>query len=676
MDLFLHDAFDVALPPASRAAFFVDGRSLKLDDVLASPELAENLAFHEAWRAAFGVRATRLDFADYCARKQQPQQQQSNWPHIQATLVECSGLRVLAPPAAQQQMLARALEAYQSVPRTPSSNRALLLAKLADRFSANSIASTTTAASFVAEYARMVLGDPNIAPLERWAGTATIAESSSPKNVAEYYARASAAATALDLPCSDPLTGFRVMQEAGEGPLSCVELLRVPLMRDGFMWRRDVGGTALQVDPWTSNAYDVGAFRVARVPAGMLLRAVPPFMYARMLLTGDFPDPGSPCDFPRMVSDAPSSSLLNNAAGMTTVVESPDATALALSLAAGAYWLPPADGLCFGAASRAPSWATPLRAAMLGAMVKHAHALAKPPPEGSPAGELLFHQLVARTAALRRLGSRVFVTAPPGQGGSVGEVVLIDDRPNVWSVMSVLVTLSSLSRPGEWSVAVFCGSERARDFFAKTLLPHVPHARIELLSAASTTVDIPFDIESHNALLKSAEFWGRVLSPRALLVQDDGVIFRRGLDDDAELMAQHMVGAPWLDVPDNRRMLEAAGVGIGLVGNGGLSLRRVDTMREICETDAATYGRRLFNSGTQPVPEDVFFSAAVERRGLSCPAAVAARFAFEESTAHATTTYGMHKPWPYVARAEYVRVLDAFLDGQIVRGARLPRGAR
>jgi hypothetical protein len=290
-------------------------------------------------------------------------------------------------------------------------------------------------------------------------------------------------------------------------------------------------------------------------------------------------------------------------------------------------------------------------------------------PAGA-SGVLLFHQTVARQASARALGSRVFITASPGAGGSVGEIVLVDDRPNVWSAMSVLCTLDALARPSEWSVAVFCGSERARDFFASVLLPHIPHARVELLreGVSPDADDQPrrFDIESHNALMKTAAFWRKIRAPMALLVQDDGSLFRRGgqpsscLDDDAEVMAQHYVGAPWLEHPANRGMLEGAGVGPGLVGNGGLSLRRVSTMIEVCESDSAAFGATLFNSNTQPVPEDVFFAAAVERRGLSCPRSVAARFAFEEQMSGAST-YGLHKPWPYVARGALIDALEAII---------------
>jgi hypothetical protein len=68
----------------------------------------------------------------------------------------------------------------------------------------------------------------------------------------------------------------------------------------------------------------------------------------------------------------------------------------------------------------------------------------------------------------------------------------------------------------------------------------------------------------------------------------------------------------------------------------------------------------------QPVPEDVFFAAAIERRAkagakrpdgtpfVACSTAVAARFAFEARMPDAAgpRPLGMHKPWAYVPRGE------------------------
>ena len=64
MDVLLHDLLDL---PSAAGAFVVDGQLL-LDDILDSPELAANLAFHEAWASVLGVRPCRAEFASFVAR--------------------------------------------------------------------------------------------------------------------------------------------------------------------------------------------------------------------------------------------------------------------------------------------------------------------------------------------------------------------------------------------------------------------------------------------------------------------------------------------------------------------------------------------------------------------------------------------------------------------------------
>lgn len=691
MDLFVGDALDDAPGRATAALSRRDlfdpyPTTLKLDRLMACPELATGLAFREAWRAAFGARPTRLDVADFRAalRASGGDAQQA----VAATLLgEGATLRTTTQQHAEQ-VVSRARAAYRDASASfgaePALLRRALLDKFADRFSAADggdagAGAGSDATSLVVAYARMAISDPLLEPLERWAASFSLSAAAAacsdlpdkyaaPRNVAEYYRRVAAAAERLGLPGRNPLTGFRVSSLSSlppsSPPLSCVELLRLPINRDGFLWRRDAGGALLQVEPGGFLDGDEGAEllralrrqgergpRVATVPAPLIVRATDGAslcLYARVALTGP------------LAKGLAGGKAVRLSPAVTGSEGSPEVVVSARPPPLPALWLPE-SGLCFGALVRAPPWACDLRAAMLSAMLAAGSPLRLPMAAASSAepqaaaGALLFHQLVARQAAARRLGSRVFITAMD-EAAAVGEVVLVDDRDNVWSTLAVLCTLDALARPQQWTVRVLCGSDRAREFFERTLKPTVPHARVEMLGAAD---GLPprgarFDIEDHNALFKSAAFWRRLRAPLALLVQDDGALFRRPecpcVDDDAELLAQHYVGAPW-DAA-GRGMLEAAGVGGSLVGNGGLSLRRVATMVEVCERDAELHGRALFNSDTQPVPEDVFFAAALERRGLSCPRPVADRFAFEMQ--HRGGCYGLHKPWPYVPFSSFL----------------------
>ena len=124
----------------------------------------------------------------------------------------------------------------------------------------------------------MAVEDPLLAPLERWANASgEDGEYAPPKNVAEYYRRVAVAAAALALPAVDPLTGMRVSGLSGllHQQFSCVEALRLPIVRDGFLWRRDIGGSILQVEP----ASDLGAHAIGRRDRGV--PELPEFTVAR-----------------------------------------------------------------------------------------------------------------------------------------------------------------------------------------------------------------------------------------------------------------------------------------------------------------------------------------------------------------------------------------------------------
>ena len=152
-------------------------------------------------------------------------------------------------------------------------------------------------------------------------------------------------------------------------------------------------------------------------------------------------------------------------------------------------------------------------------------------------------------------------------------------------------------------------------------------------------------------------------SRRVLTVQDDGMLARPGLDDDAEVLAQAFVGAPWTRADEPyRRMMEEAGVPEAFVGNGGLSLRDPSMMLEVAEAaERDGLARALFNGNLQPLPEDVMFAVGLARRGMVTPRAVAQRFAFEELPPAAEMPYGFHKPWPYMAASAAADAFDRLL---------------
>lgn len=719
MDLFMHDLFDVAVP----AERYVVGGRLQLDDVLDSPALAANLAFHQAWSAVLGMRPTRADFAAFAARAPGAPGAPPDvgalaaWGAatsgaLAASIVDGTAVRVLSNA---KQLVEKAADVYQRALASTAAGAAdaarrgrvlaLLLAKLADRFGAAAAAGGCggDVARLPAAYAALVLSDASLPRLERWACLAGVASGGAgpgapPATVGEYYERVRAAAGALGLPLRSPVTGFDVAApeaaraSLSSGALSALESVRYPLMHDLYLWRRDAGGSILLSSPGDAAGSDAIAsaagapgcpgcpepFRIRHVrgPPPALLLAALPSMYARVVVDGADADDEAAARsakaaarFADVVLARPSVSVADDWPGrLLEVAAVPGGGAAAV---AGRYWVPTADAP-FGAPERAPRWAPALASAMLQAHLLHGCALSAPGgarerPAADASGALLLHDFVARYAARRALGRRVFATAPPGQHGRTGEVVLIDSRANVWSALAVLVTLDNL-RAADWSLLVLCG-ERNEAFMREALLPHVPHARFEVLPELSGGA---LDIEAYNVLLKSAALWRRLARDgrvaRVLTVQDDGMLALPGLDDDAAMLAQDFLGAPWTRAQDAyRRLMEDAGVDAGFVGNGGLSLRNPAAMLEICEAEQARLARTLFNNNLQPLPEDVFFAVALARRGRAPPRELAARFAFEAELPGAPDAsalapaqqlpLGFHKPWPYSPAGD---VADAF----------------
>jgi hypothetical protein len=667
MDLFLSDVFDCASADAidelsARFLFFRESAThptgqqpaLRTQALLASPELASNLAFHEGWRAACGTRPTREDFVGSGG---------GSIDALQRALIAFSPIRVTTKEIAET-LLRRAVEAHgrtlaslNAASGFPSVARRLLLDKLADRFGLAECPPSLVDQPLVSAYASLVCGDPLLSPLERWYETA--ADTSAPPTVAEYYARVTAAAVRIGLPWQrSPLSGWGFPGGKTTSPrLSCVELLRLPINRDGLLARQDSGGALLLLSPFESpsSALAADGIRTAVAPASLVLASVPTILYRRIAI-----GPGH--DIAGIFIRPPGVELVflgaNDAADIRTA---------AVACPPGRAWLPPAKS--FGGAEGAsfPSWADELRSSMLGGLVRHG------PHRLSEVGELVARDFVVRFACARQLGAARYDGLAPADdvGGSVGEVVLVDDRPNVWSAMAMLVTLDNLRlRPdaGAWSASIFT-SARAAPTYRRWLAPHAPHLRVAVLED-ELPGDGKFDPEAYNALLKRASFWRRILAPRALVIQEDGMLARRGLEDDAELMAQAFVGAPWAPVVaglDNWAVLRAAGVAEGsFVGNGGFSLRSTAAMVAACEAAEKDGhgGKLLFNSDIQPQPEDVFFAAAAAKAGRACPRPVAARFSFEEELPAAGSTtapFGFHKPWAYLPMAEVAGVLRSYL---------------
>jgi hypothetical protein len=226
---------------------------------------------------------------------------------------------------------------------------------------------------------------------------------------------------------------------------------------------------------------------------------------------------------------------------------------------------------------------------------------------------------------------------------------LVDNRPNIHSVVSLIVSLYNIHNQD--ADIVVMTSSGSVPFYAR----YFPSAKI-ITSNAIMNKNGKFNIEQDvNNVMKDASTW-RALKDmgytRCITIQDDGFLIRQGVE---QFLHYDYVGAPWLPIP----VLVDAGVSSHMVGNGGLSLRNVALMLDITSADT-TCKHTLFNNNLQVIPEDVYFSIEVQKQKGRIPdTATASRFAMEQI--YDTNSVGMHKPWAYLGTSEIRLYLYASL---------------
>lgn len=274
------------------------------------------------------------------------------------------------------------------------------------------------------------------------------------------------------------------------------------------------------------------------------------------------------------------------------------------------------------------------------------------------------HDLLNRTWNLRNH------TKKEGSVLPLYSVVVIDNRQECsLSLMSLLMALYNIRTDDprcEWCVHIFCGysnryhvREQVEVFLADSPPSHLRITELEELSVQNR-----FDIDNYSTLLKSSHFWSHLsYCEKCLMIQNDGMIVKPGVE---RWMHQYdYVGAPWLA---GQVSLEKF-TNPHLVGNGGISVRSVRAMYEICRNEeegapGLSLRRELFLGGAQPVPEDVFFSRGIYLSGdryRIAPREEAERFSSEQY-AHPLGTIAFHKPWPYHSLTDTKRLFEKFLS--------------
>ena len=190
-------------------------------------------------------------------------------------------------------------------------------------------------------------------------------------------------------------------------------------------------------------------------------------------------------------------------------------------------------------------------------------------------------------------------------------VILVDNRPNIFSVISLYITMSNI-RSALWTPVVVCNKDNMA-FFKRFFGDKVEYV---------TKFKMPtkkFAIDTYNYLLKDPQFWNAFSQyKKALFVQDDGMVVMKGLEN--EFLDYDYVGAPWrkdwATQNPNKFLIEQ--VNPQLVGNGGVSLRDIKHMKFICEK-YRHLSKSLHYDMIQQSPEDVMFCRFGVQEGLKMP---------------------------------------------------------
>jgi hypothetical protein len=210
--------------------------------------------------------------------------------------------------------------------------------------------------------------------------------------------------------------------------------------------------------------------------------------------------------------------------------------------------------------------------------------------------------------------------------------LLIDNRPNILSIFSVLITMCNLNE--SWTCVVYT-SEKGYQYY-KDHLGDIADVFVHKMLHTKK-----FHIDTYNMFLTSEELWDSLEKyDKCLTIQDDGIIVRKGIE---AFLPFDYVGAPWLDGPGNEYLKQH--VNSDLVGNGGLSLRTISLMKRISK-EFQKEKKTLFFNNLNNVPEDVYFCRYAKKLNANMPtSAQAAAFSSEEIIN--TSSLGMHKVWAY-----------------------------
>lgn len=182
----------------------------------------------------------------------------------------------------------------------------------------------------------------------------------------------------------------------------------------------------------------------------------------------------------------------------------------------------------------------------------------------------------------------------------------------------------------EWEIIIFHGIQN-EDYIDELFRSELKDF-IHRLNKIKLNVE-NLSINQYSVLLQSPSFYKCIKTEICLIFQTDALILNKDLIN--RFLEYDYVGAPWIN---------------GIVGNGGLSLRRIPKMIEICEK----VPQNIINQ----LNEDIYFSYQ-NIISLNRPSFQDAQ-KFSVETVFHEKSFGIHAPWKHLNIYEMEFLLNKY----------------
>ncbi len=195
----------------------------------------------------------------------------------------------------------------------------------------------------------------------------------------------------------------------------------------------------------------------------------------------------------------------------------------------------------------------------------------------------------------------------------------------------------------EWKILIFHGRQN-KEFIETIIINNQFQDRIDKL------VQLEIDnlsILQYNLMSVNPNFYKCILTEVFLIFQTDTIILSKNKELINEFLEYDYVGSPWINS--------------GLVGNGGLSLRRKSKMIEICEIiqniqNISEKHKEAIIEILNTDHEDVFISQQKWIELNKPDTEKAKRFGME--TMYSEKCFGIHCIWKYFTKDQMNKIIE------------------